>query len=98
MCKMITIITMLNVNLWLLVTMKVQSSADLVNVNLVKKLDLVKILMSPILLLIWSKITVDLVKNPDLVKILAPPKTFTKSALYCTRAKKSRQTRGTIPL
>ena len=62
---------------------EVQSSADLVNVNLVKKLDLVKILMSPILVLIWSKITVDLVKKLDLVKVLVPPKNFTKSGLYC---------------
>ena len=40
--------------------------------------------MSPILVLLWSKITVDLVMNPDLVNILAPPKNFTKLALYCT--------------
>ena len=57
----------------------------MVNVNIVKNLDLVKILVPPILLLLWSKITVDLVKNPDLVKILASPKNFTKSALYCTK-------------
>ena len=62
----------------------VQWSPDLVNVNIVKNLDLVKILVPPILLLLWSKITVDLVKKLDLVKILVPPKNFTKSGLYCT--------------
>ena len=60
-------------------------SPDLVNVNIVKNLGLVKILVPPILLLLWSKITVDLVKKLDLVKVLVPPKNFTKSGLYCIR-------------
>ena len=62
---------------------KLQQSADLVNVNIVKNADLVTILVPPTLLMLWSKITVHLVKNPDLVKILVPPKNFTRSALYC---------------
>ena len=62
---------------------QVQQSPDLVNVNIVKKGDLVKIFVTPILLLLWSKITVDLVKKLDLVKVLVPPKNFTKSGLYC---------------
>ena len=56
--------------------------------NIVKNLGLVKILVPPILLLLWSKITVYLVKKLDLVKVLVPPKNFTKSGLHCIMTRK----------